>query len=300
MEYTLFGKTGLKVSKLGLGGAPLAGDFGKTEEDEVQRMIHQAIDSGINFIDTAPLYGLGESERRIGKALAGGRRNQVIIASKAVRSDLRYDYESTIKSVDESLQRLQTDWIDILQLHDVESQPYDLIINETIPALQKLKQEGKIRFTGVTTRVLPLLMEFMKTGSFDSIQFYTRYMLIDHTAKDEVLPLAKEMGIGVINGSVLGLGLLAESAAHFLDQEIVKKASVRMEQLKFLRKTEPKGLIEPGMRFSLGNPDIHVTLTGTSTISEIRENVALCDGQGLDVEDLQKVYVLFQGEKLFG
>ena len=163
MEYTIFGKTGLKVSKLGLGGAPLAGDFGKTDEGEVQRLIHEALDLGINFIDTAPLYGRGESERRIGKALIG-RRDGIVLASKAVRSDMTYDYSSTIQSVEDSLQRLQTDWIDILQLHDVGVASYELIVNETVPALQKLRQEGKIRYMGVTTRDLPLLLDLWIRG----------------------------------------------------------------------------------------------------------------------------------------
>ncbi|WP_308635302.1 aldo/keto reductase [Paenibacillus silvisoli] len=298
MIYTTFGQTGLRVSKLGLGGAPLAGDFGRTDEAEVQSLIHEAIDSGINFIDTAPKYGMGESERRIGKALAG-RRDKVIIASKAVRSDLRYDFDSTIRSVEDSLQRLQTDWIDILQLHDVETQPVDLIMNETVPALEKLKRDGKIRFTGVTTRILPLLLDYMRTGSFDAIQFYTRYMLIDHTAKDEVMPLAQETGIGVINGSVLGLGMLADAPAHFLEEEISLKAQSRIDQLQFLRKTEPKGLIEPAMRFSLSHPAIHVTLTGTSSRTSLRTNLSYCDGKGLDNDELQRVYDLFQGQPLF-
>lgn len=298
MEYTLLGKTELRVSKLGLGGAPLAGDFGKTDEEEVQRLIHESIDCGINFIDTAPLYGRGESERRIGKALIG-RRDGVVLASKAVRSDLSYDYESTIRSVEDSLNRLQTDWIDLLQIHDVEKQSYEVIMNETVPALQKLRQDGKIRYIGVTTRDLPLLMRYMKTDCFDAIQFYARYMLLDHTAKDEVIPLAKELGIGVINGSVLGMGILADAPAHFLDKETLEKAEYRMEQLKFLRKQEPKGLIEPGMRFSMGNPDIHVTLTGTSSMTSLRNNLSYCDGEGLAPHDLQKVYELFQGQSLF-
>ncbi|SFT05745.1 aldo/keto reductase [Paenibacillus sp. BC26] len=298
MIYTTFGQTGLSVSKLGLGGAPLAGDFGRTDEAEVQSLVHEAIDSGINLIDTAPKYGMGESERRIGKALIG-RRDKVILASKAVRSDHRYDYDSTIRSVEESLQRLQTDWIDILQLHDVESQPVDLIMNETVPALEKLKQDGKIRFTGVTTRVLPLLMDYMRTGSFDAIQFYTRYMLIDHTAKDEVMPFAQETGIGVINGSVLGLGMLADAPAHFLEEEISRKAQSRIDQLQFLRRSEPKGLIEPAMRFSISQPAIHVTLTGTSSRTSLRTNLSYCDGRGLEEEELQRVYDLFQGQPLF-
>jgi L-galactose dehydrogenase len=297
MEYTILGKTGLKVSKLGLGGAPLAGDFGSTDADEVQYMIHEAIDSGINFIDTAPLYGKGESERRIGQALKD-RRDRVVLATKAVKSNLTYDYKSTIQSVEDSLLRLQTDYIDLLQLHDVESQSYDLVMNEAIPALQKLRQDGKIGNMGVTTRELPLLMKYMKTGCFDTIQFYARYMLIDHTAKDEVLPLAKEMNMGVINGSVLGLGLLAEVTAHFMRAEIVGKAQARMDQLQFLRKTESKGLIEPGMRFSLTNPDIHVSLTGVATRETLRMNIPFCDGKGLEPEELRKIYDLFQDQPL--
>lgn len=298
MIYTTFERTNLQVSKLGLGGAPLAGDFGKTDEQEVRSLIHQALDSGINFIDTAPKYGSGESERRIGKALLG-RRDKVILASKAVRSELQYDYKSTIRSVEESLQRLQTDWIDILQLHDVETQSYDLIMSETIPALEKLKQDGKIRHTGVTTRVLPLLKDFMLTEHFDSIQFYARYMLIDHTAKDEVMPLARKLNLGVINGSVLGLGMLADAPAHFLEEDIWLKAKLRIDQLQFLRKTQPKGLIEPAMRFSLSHPDIQVTLTGTSSRNSLRTNLSYCDGKGLESGELEQVYQLFQGQPLF-
>ena len=299
MEYTVFGKTGLKVSKLGLGGAPLAGDFGTTDEREVQRMIHEAIDAGINFIDTAPLYGKGESERRLGQALAG-RRDRVVLATKAVRSDRMYSYEATIRSVEESLRRLRTECIDILQLHDVETQSFDQIVGEAIPALERLRQDGKIRFLGVTTRKLPLLMKYMETDKFDSIQFYTRYMLLDHTAKDETIPLAKEMNMGVVNGSVLGMGILADTPASFLREDVRREGLERMEQMVFLRsKTGPGGLIEPAMRFSLGNPDIHVTLTGVASSATLRANLAYCDGRGLSQEELQQVYGLFQGQSLF-
>ncbi|MFC5404065.1 aldo/keto reductase [Cohnella soli] len=298
LEYTTFGKTGLKVSKLGLGGAPLAGDFGITDEQEVQRMIHAAIDGGINFIDTAPLYGNGESERRIGQAIVD-RRDRVVLATKAARSDMRYDYETTIRSVEMSLHRLQTDWIDILQIHDVESQPYELVVSETIPALEKLRQDGKIRFLGVTTRNLELLRKYMATEMFDSIQFYTRYMLLDHTAKDETIPLAKELNMGVINGSVLGMGILADAPAPFLREDIQADGLARMEQLAFLRKPGPKGLIEPAMRFSLGNPDVHVTLTGVSTLAALQTNMSYCDGNGLASEEVEKVYALFQEQPLF-
>src|SRR5690606_30404909 len=111
-------------------------------------------------------YGLGESERRIGRALKGGRRENIVLASKAARSDLRYDYKTIIQSVEDSLERLQTDWLDLVQLHDVNSQPYDLIVEEAIPALQKLREDGKVRFLGVSTRELDLLMRYMRTGAY--------------------------------------------------------------------------------------------------------------------------------------
>jgi len=212
---------------------------------------------------------------------------------------MSYGYETTIRSVEESLHRLETDWIDVLQIHDVETQSYELIVNETLPALEKLRQDGKVRFLGVTTRDLPLLMKYMATGKFDSIQFYARYMLIDHTAKDETIPLAKEMNLGVINGSVLGMGILADAPAPFLREDIQLNGLARMEQLAFLRKPGPKGFIEPAMRFSLSNPDVHVTLTGVSTIAALQANMSYCDGSGLTVAEMQKVFALFQGQPLF-
>lgn len=299
MEYTTFGRTGLRVSKLGLGGAPLGGVFGPADERDVEKMIHEALDSGINFIDTAPSYGRGESERRIGRALNSGRRNEVVLASKAVGPGESFDYVTTIRSVEDSLERLQTDWIDLLQIHDVEQVPYETIVNETLPALEKLREDGKIRYIGVSTRILSLLERYAGLNRFDSIQFYARYMLIDHTAKDELLPLAAEKEIGVINGSVLGLGLLADTPAPFLRPNLIEEAANRMEQLKFLRKAEPHGLVEPAMRFSLSHPGIHVTLTGAATSDVLRTNLAFCDGQGLDPEELQRVYALFQGKSLF-
>lgn len=294
MEYTIFGKTGLKVSKLGLGGAPIGGDFGATDELEIERVVHEAIDGGINFIDTAPLYGRGKSEERIGRSLKGGRREQVVLASKAVRGDLAYNYANTIASVEASLMRLQTDYLDLLQLHDVNTQPFELIVNETIPALHKLRDDGKIRFLGVTTRDLPLLKRYMELDVFDAIQFYARYMLLDSSAANEILPLAREKNIAVINGSVLGMGLLADAPAHFLEPEIQAEALVRMEKLEFLRRSEPKGLIEPAMRFSLQNPDIHVTLTGTASSRSLQANISYCDGQGIDPDDESRVLALFQ------
>lgn len=300
MEYTLLGRTGFKVSKLGLGGAPLGGDFGEISDETVVNVIHTALDLGINFIDTAPLYGKGESERRIGLALKG-KRDQVILATKAVMRGDSYSYENTIKSVEQSLKRLQTDRIDLIQLHEADMTTFEEAMDGTIRAFLKLKEEGKVRAIGVNAGKVDLLIPYIKTGLIDTVQTFGRYMLIDYSAKDHLLPIAKEWNVAVINGSVLGMGILADSPAPFVrkNQRLLEEAERRKEQLSFLRKSEPKGLAEPAMRFSLTCPDIAVTLTGTTSIQSLKRNASYCDGIGLSEEENKKVFQLFGGKKLF-
>lgn len=300
MEYTLLGRTGFKVSKLGLGGAPLGGDFGEISDETVVNVIHTAFDLGINFIDTAPLYGKGESERRIGLALKG-KRDQVILATKAVMRGDSYSYENTIKSVEQSLKRLQTDRIDLIQLHEADMTTFEEAMDGTIRAFLKLKEEGKVRAIGVNAGKVDLLIPYIKTGLIDTVQTFGRYMLIDYSAKDHLLPIAKEWNVAVINGSVLGMGILADSPAPFVrkNQRLLEEAERRKEQLSFLRKSEPKGLAEPAMRFSLTCPDIAVTLTGTTSIQSLKRNASYCDGIGLSEEENKKIFQLFGGKKLF-
>lgn len=299
MEYTILGKTGFRVSKIGLGGAPLGGDFGGTTDEIVTSVIDAALDCGINFIDTAPLYGRGESERRIGQALKG-KRDQVILATKAVMRGTPYSYENTLQSVEESLQRLKTDYIDLIQLHELEQTSYEQAVNETIPAFLKLKEQGKVRAIGVNAGKLELLLPFLDEDLVDTIQTYAKYTLVDYTAKDELLPLAKAKNIGVIHGSPLAMGILADHPAPFLQDNhpLLEEANRRMEQLQFLRKSEPKGLVEPAIRFSLTCPDIAITLTGTTSIRSLQANANYCDGAGLSYKELEKVFALFPGQRL--
>lgn len=300
MEYSNLGKTGLTVSRLGLGGAPIGGDFGDVSDQQAIDVIHTAIDLGINFFDTAPLYGRGESERRYGIALKG-KRERVVLATKAVMRGDPYTYENTISSVESSLHRLQTDYIDLIQLHEAEHVPFEIAMNGTIAAFLKLKEQGKVRAIGVNAGRLELLFPFIKTGEIDTVQTFSKYTLLDHTAKDILFPLAKEAGVGIINGSPLGMGVLTDKPAPFLqkNEKLLKEAKKRKEQLSFLKKTGPNGLIEPAMRFSLSCPDIAVTLSGTTSLRSLKLNASYCDGKGLGTEELKKVYELFENKPLF-
>ncbi|NGP44899.1 aldo/keto reductase [Bacillaceae bacterium SIJ1] len=299
MQYTELGKTGITVSKLGLGGAPIGGDFSDITDPKAIEVIHAALDLGVNFFDTAPLYGRGESERRFGIALKG-RRENIVLATKAVMRGDSYSYDNTIQCVEESLQRLQTDYIDLIQLHEAECTTYEEAMEGTMAAFLKLKEQGKVRAIGVNAGQTELLIPYIKSGKIDTIQTFSKYMLIDHTAKDELIPLAKKMNVGVINGSPLGMGVLADAPAPFLlkNTALLAEAEKRKEQISFLRKTEPKGLIEPAMRFSLSHPNIAVTLTGTTSLNSLKKNARYCDGRGLTEDEQRRVYELFDQRPL--
>jgi L-galactose dehydrogenase len=152
MEYRKLGQTGLNLSLVGFGGAALGDVFGGIDPDEGMRAVHLAVDSGINFFDTSPYYGITLSEERLGAALAG-RRERVILSTKCGRYGLaEFDFSAkrVTASMDESLRRLQTDYIDLFLAHDVEFGDVQQIIDETIPALRKLQQQGKARYIGIT------------------------------------------------------------------------------------------------------------------------------------------------------
>lgn len=299
MEYGVLGKTNFRVSKLGLGGAPIGGDFGEITDEQACRVIDAAIDFGINFFDTAPLYGRGESERRFGLGLKG-KRDKVILATKAVMRGDPYTYEGTLKSVEASLKRLQTDYIDLIQLHELESVSYEDAMEGTIKAFLKLKEEGVVRAIGVNAGQIERLFPFVKDGIIDTIQTFGKYTLIDYTANDKLFPLCRENNIGVIHGSPLCMGLLTDRPAPFMEKYPAKVAEAdrRKKELVFLHHNKPNGLVEPAMRFSLACPDIAITLTGTTSVDSLARNIAYCDGVGLSAEDEAKVLSLFPGQSM--
>ncbi|PWA46905.1 NAD(P)-linked oxidoreductase superfamily protein [Artemisia annua] len=192
MELRPPGNTALKLSCVRFGGSPFGSVYGSVSDEEAIDTVHEAFKLGINFFDTSPYYGGTLSEKVLGKALkaVGVPRNEYIVSTKCGRYKEGFDFsaERVTRSIDESLERLQMEYVDILQCHDIEFGSLDQIINETIPALQKLKETGKIRFVGITG--LPL-------------EIFT-YVL-------DRVPLGTVDGVGVISASPLSMGLLTES-----------------------------------------------------------------------------------------
>lgn len=219
MEYLPLGKTGLNVSKISIGGGTFSHFYGEVDETEAIETIHLALKSGINYIDTAPWYGQGKSEEIYGKALKNIPREAYYIATKVGRYELSFDKmfdfsaKKTRESVENSLKLLGLDYVDIIQIHDIEFAPnLDVVLNETLPELEAIVKEGKAKFIGVTGYPVKILKEIMLAapGKFDMALTYSRYSLLDNTL-EEYMPFFKEHDIGIVCASGHAMGLLTNS-----------------------------------------------------------------------------------------
>ncbi|XP_052682718.1 uncharacterized protein LOC128163213 isoform X2 [Crassostrea angulata] len=200
MPHNTLGKTGLKVSKLSFGASSLGNVFRSTNESESIEVVREALRQGINYIDVAPWYGHGLAEKVLGKALDGIPRTAYYIATKVGRYqpevDNMFDFsaERTLRSVDESLQRMGLDFVDVIQVHDMEFAPsLDIIINETLPALQKVQQSGKARFIGITGYPLGNFRTVLErsTVKIDTVLTYCRACIHDNGLQ-EYIPFFQE------------------------------------------------------------------------------------------------------------
>ena len=212
MRYRRLGETALDVSVLGFGSSPFGNVYGAPTPADTQAAVDTAIDCGINFFDTSPYYGLTLAEERLGSALAG-KRNQVLLATKCGRNAVdSFDFSraSIRSSVEQSLRRLRTDHLDLLQAHDVEFAPEQQIVEETIPALRELQAEGKARYIGITGYPLQLLRRIAGQAPVDTILSYCRYSLLNTDMLRVLAPLAEAQGVGLLNASPMMMGLLTE------------------------------------------------------------------------------------------
>jgi L-galactose dehydrogenase len=211
MEYKELGKTGIATSAVSYGTAPLGGVFGAVEDEHAAiSVVHKALDLGINLFDSSPYYGNGVAEERLGRALRG-RRDQVIVATKAGRygpADFDFSPARIRRSLEESLRLLGTDYVDIFQLHDIEFVPMDSVLIDSFAELERLRDEGKCRYIGMTGYPLAALRRVVVETDIDVVLCYGHATLLDGSLKISLLPEAIDHGVGLINASAVALGLL--------------------------------------------------------------------------------------------
>jgi L-galactose dehydrogenase len=279
MEYRKLGQTDLNLSVVGFGSATFGNVFGDIDVGEGLRAVHFAVDSGINFFDSSPYYGTTLAETRLGEALAG-RRERVILATKCGRyglDDFDFSARRVIASMDESLRRLQTDYIDLFQVHDVEFGDVQQIIHETLPALRQLQQQGKARYIGVTGYPPRVLRRIAEAAPVDSILTYCHYNLLNTDMDGVLTAFAQERGIGLINASGLCMGILTEHGPpdwHPAPQQVRDAGKKAAE---FCRR-HGADLPELALRFCLGHPYVSSTLIGMATMSQVEASLKLLQG----------------------
>jgi L-galactose dehydrogenase len=274
MQRRRLGDTSLETSILGFGASPLGDVFARTDPSEGTRAVHCAIDRGINFFDVSPYYGLTLAEQRLGIALEG-RRHQVVLATKVGRygTDL-FDFSRTgvRKSIEGSLQRLRTDYVDLLQAHDVEFGCIEQIIEETVPAMRELQEEGKARYIGITGYPLRPLARIATAVPVDTVLSYCRYNLL-FTDMDEVLMSLVAGGrVGLINASPMAMGLLTSRGAPAWHpaQPVVREAACHIQEIC---RAHGVDIATVALQFCLQHPDASSTLAGMSTVAEVEANL---------------------------
>ncbi|KNA10025.1 hypothetical protein SOVF_148170 isoform A [Spinacia oleracea] len=289
LERRELGNTGLNLSCVGFGASPLGNVFGDVSEEQSIATVIEAFNQGINFFDTSPYYGATLSEKVLGKCLKalGASRDEYIVATKCGRYAEGFDFsaERVTKSIDESLERLQLEYVDILQCHDIEFGSLDQIVNETIPALQKIKESGKTRFIGITglpLEVYTYVLDRVPPGTIDVVLSYCHYCINDSTLED-MLPYFKSKGVGVINASPLSMGLHTENGPpewHPASSEIKAACKAAADYCK----KNGKNISKLALQYSLSNKDISTTLVGMNSVKQVEENV----GAALELETAGK------------
>jgi L-galactose dehydrogenase len=274
MEYRPMGSTGLEVSVLGFGAAPLGDVFGRIDPGEGARAVHCAIDHGINFFDVSPYYGHTLAEARLGQAL-DGKRDRVILATKCGRyddDDFDFSARRVKASVEESLRRLRTDYLDLVQAHDIEFADCGQVIHETLPELRRLQAAGKIRFVGITAFPCGVLCEVATAAPVDTILSYCRYNLLIRDMDERLTPLARCGKIGLINASPLLMGILTESGPPPWHPA---PASLKLAGAKIVELCRANGVAAArvALRFCFDHDYVATTLAGMSTTRQVEENL---------------------------
>jgi L-galactose dehydrogenase len=275
MIYRPLGRTGLQVSILSYGASPLGSVFRPIDEAEGVRTIHTALDLGINFIDVSPFYGLTRAETVLGRALATIPRDRYLLATKVGRygqDEFDFSAARVTASVDESLRRLRVEHVDLIQCHDIEFGSLDQVVHETLPALLKVREQGKARFIGITGYPLAIFPRVLDQIAVDTVLSYCHYTLNDSSLVT-LLPYLQEKGAGIINASPLGMGLLTERGAPDWHPAPEPLTAACAKAAAYCR-AQGVDIAQLALQFSVSHPAIGTTLVGTASPENLRKNVA--------------------------
>ncbi len=310
MKYNLIGKTGMRVSNLGFGASSLGAVFRSVNEDEAIHAVHAAIDHGINFIDVSPYYGHLKAETVLGKALREIPRDKYYLSTKVGRygkdgvNTWDYSAQRATESVYESMQRLNVDYIDLINVHDIEFQAsldggLQKVVDETLPALVALRQKGVVGHVGITDlqpENLRWVVEHSDPGTVETILNFCHYSLNDTLLADSI-SFFEHRGVGIINASPLSMGLLSSrgTPAWHPAPEALKLACRRAADYC---QAQGYPIEKLAIQFSTSlNPQIATTLFSSANPQNVLKNIGYVD-EPMDeqlVDEVQRII----GDQMF-
>lgn len=301
MQTRRLGRTDLHVPILSFGASSLGAEFRSVTLDEVLASVRVALDSGLTLIDTSPFYGRGMSEVLLGVALKGVPRDSYTLCTKLGRYDLaHFDFSAkrVAESVDVSLHRLGTDHLDIVLCHDIEFVPMQQIVDETLPALRKIQQSGKVRYVGFSGYPMKIFNFILGQTDVDCVLSYNQYTLQNTRFADEVVPTLKARGVGAMNAGPFSARLLTNAP---LPAWLKEPESVKAAARAAAAHCAGKGvdIAKLALQFSLAHPDIATTVAGSANPNNIR-TWAKWAAEPIDRELLAEVQAIFAPVKNLG
>ena len=303
MKYNEIGKTGLKVSNLSFGASSLGGVFHNIREAEGIEAVFTAIEKGMNFIDVSPYYGHYKAETVLGKALKDIPRDKYILSTKVGRygkdgvNTWDYSAQRATESVYESMERLNIDYIDFINVHDIEFADLNQIVNETLPALVALREKGVVGHVGITDLQLENLqwvIDHSPAGTVESVLNFCHHCLNDDKLVD-YLDYFEERGIGVINASPLSMGLLSQRGVphwHPAPQSLVEACQKAVQHC--LAKNYP--IEKLAIQYSVSNPRIATTLFSSANPQNVIKNIEYAE-EPIDWQLVQEVQDIIGNQK---
>jgi D-threo-aldose 1-dehydrogenase len=296
-EQVELGRTGLKVTRLGLGTAPLAGLYREVREADALATLEAGWDAGLRFFDTAPLYGYGNGEIRTGKVLRGKPRSEFTLATKVgrlLRADappdphqdfhgtppvnpvFDFSYDGVMRSVEESRERLGIERIDILHIHDPDHHYFDAL-HGAYRALDELRAKGVIGAVGAGMNQAEMLTRFAEEADFDCFLLAGRYTLLEQAALDSFLPLCVRRNIAVIIGGPFNTGILATGAiagATYNYRPATEAVRERVRSIESVCREHGVALASAALQFPLHHPAVASVIPGARSAGEVAANVA--------------------------
>lgn len=293
MEYREIGKTGMKVSALSFGASSLGGVFHSISESKGIEAVFTALDNGINFIDVSPYYGHYKAETVLGKALKDIQRDRYYLSTKVGRygkdgvNTWDYSAKRAKESVYESMERLHIDYIDLINVHDIEFSDLHQVAEETLPALVELKKEGVVGHVGITDLQLENLqwvIDHVPAGTVESILNFCHFCLNDDKLVD-YLDYFESKNIGVINASPFGMGLLSSRGVPDWHPAPVALVQACAKAAEYCRQ-QNYPIEKLAIQYSVSNPRISTTLFSSASPENVLRNIKTVE-EPLD-EDLVK------------